>query len=518
MRKHILVTFLLILAIAVCPAFAASLVRKDTSGIYTAKKNEVELVYERTKNFKKFEQADGTFRVAGQIGNIHYKDKLSDSKETFKEIDLSINKTADKPWQYAMENNGYKARFWTKRELNGKLEMYVSRYVKEGKWLEMAPAELFWENEKGERQIISKPKPSGEPVIDNNAYTITWKNVFGPGIDYRYNVGTDKFFKTVIINSKNRLPAPKIDTKGLKLTVVLSMSWSKAVKPSKIVSKAINPKQFSYKDSAKNDLWWFQKPLGWDSSKNRKTNNLDWQIKGKDNLAVMDFSVSDTVLESETTTFPYYIDTAITEIQVGVSEDDFGGDTGTGVYPCQAQNTTSVSYMVGGWKGIFNRDGYGARGDRFASVPIPQGATINSASLAWNISLIEGTINNQIVGGALDSVGTFAEGYTVSAVYATDPTTAIVAWNPSSTGWQTSGNLSSIISEITSRAGWVSGNPLLLMTMYATTTTTTTQRVTAYTYDNNASDGAKFNCTYTIPPVRPSTHLQNSTWRNATIR
>ena len=95
MRKHILVTFLIVPAIAVCPVFAISLVKKDSSSVYMSKKNEVELVSERTKNFKKFEQADGTFRVAGQIGNIHYKDKLSDSKETFKEIDLSINKASN---------------------------------------------------------------------------------------------------------------------------------------------------------------------------------------------------------------------------------------------------------------------------------------------------------------------------------------------------------------------------------------------------------------------------------------
>ena len=67
----------------------ANIIEQDTSGVYQPKKNETELVNERTETFKKFSLGNGQFRVAGQVGAIHYKEDYSNDRETFKEIDLT---------------------------------------------------------------------------------------------------------------------------------------------------------------------------------------------------------------------------------------------------------------------------------------------------------------------------------------------------------------------------------------------------------------------------------------------
>lgn len=209
-----------------------SLASKDTSGTFEEKENESEIIEERTRSFKKFSQGDNKYRVGGQIGPVHYKEDPFSETETYKEIDLTIKEANGlESYDYKMDNNGYQAYFWNEKKTNGDKIKYVARYERAGKWLEMAPVELIYENNKGERQEISQPQDAGAPEINNDEYTITWKNAFGKDIDFRYNVAPDHFFKTVIVNNKEALPEPTIDKDGLKLTVVMSIAWDDEAKP-----------------------------------------------------------------------------------------------------------------------------------------------------------------------------------------------------------------------------------------------------------------------------------------------
>ena len=181
---------------------SGSIADKDNSGTLKTKSGETELVNERTETFKKFQEADGSFRVGGQVGPVHYKKNPESKTEQFKEINLTILPTVNKEWNWAVEANEYSARFWQKKVVEEKEILYAAQFHRLGKSIEMAPVELVWENAAGERQVISKPVYVPDPIIDNNNYTITWRNAFGEGIDFRYNVSPDKFFKTVIINKK----------------------------------------------------------------------------------------------------------------------------------------------------------------------------------------------------------------------------------------------------------------------------------------------------------------------------
>jgi hypothetical protein len=495
---------------------ATTLAYKDSSGAFSPKPGEVELVNDRTENFKSFKEPGGQVRVAGQLGPIHYKDNPSDPAEIFKDIDLTINPVANQPREYAMDHNGYQANFWSERELNGQSEKYVARYLQNGKWLEMAPSELVYENDAGQHQLISKPQASGEPVVNNDDYTITWKDVFGKGIDYRYNVGTDKFFKTVIVNSKDALPPPTIDTKGLKLTVTLSLAWSQDARPNDASirnigatsldsgtefatagSQSTNPSPFSFQDAKNQDLWWFQKPLGWDSSTKQNTSTLDWQIEGKDSLARMDISLPVSVLEDQKTTFPYYIDSLIIpEQQVSAANRnaDYYKDA---VYYDGAPNyTCSGSYA----------SYYKAAGtiSRFTP-PIPGGYNILSANLTYraNSSLSATTVNTRIKGEHSSNSAVLSDQANFDA---RTLTTAVVAWDAipawTANNWYQSPDISSVVQEIVGIGGWTSGNGMLFAwnDWDERSTLSAYRQVDAYGFTGNTS-GPKFNATYSTTPT-----------------
>ena len=233
-------------------ASESSLAKKDNSGVFDATEDELEVVSDRTEQFKKFKDNTNTYRVAGQIGPIHYKEDPYSQDEVYKEIDLTIDtgKNNDYGSDYYMDNNGYQAYFWNKKESSDGAEAsYVARFVRAGKWIEMSPAGLYWENSLGERELISTPKGTIAPDINNENYYISWKNVFGEGIDFRYNVNSDKFFKTVIINSKESLPAATISGEGLKLTVVMAMAWDNSAKADNNFAKDTDAENLSINEN-----------------------------------------------------------------------------------------------------------------------------------------------------------------------------------------------------------------------------------------------------------------------------
>jgi hypothetical protein len=293
-----------------------SLADKNTSGTFSAGVDEVELISARTRGFKKFSLPDAPsglkrYRVGGQIGPIHYREDPFSTTEEFKEIDLETNLTPSESWDAACETNGFQVRFWQNRLVSGKTVRYIAQYRRAGKWLAMAPLVLAWENDIGERQIISKALAVGAPVINNDAYQITWSDVFGTGIHFRYNLRPDEFFKTVIIDNKTDLPLPTIGLSGLKLTIVLALAWHSDSKADNGFSDSIttsdlpddsididNPDEelvdadkFSFKDVLLRDTWWMQKPKAWDSAEERHSIDIEWRLRRKNNSIFGLFSV-----------------------------------------------------------------------------------------------------------------------------------------------------------------------------------------------------------------------------------
>lgn len=148
-------------------------------------------------------------------------------------------------------------------------------------------------------------------------------------------------------------------------------------------------------------------------------------------------------------------------------------------------------------------------GSRWTGVTIPNAATIDAATLTV---VIPGTGDDeplhQVRGEAADDAATFTTAS--NSVDARGRTTAVVQWNSTNLGatagsaWEwgaaagapTAGaNLNAIVQEIVDRAGWASGNALVMI--WEQHTGDAARDLRTRHYDNGTSDAAKLDIDYT---------------------
>ena len=517
-----------------------SLAGKENSGLFRAKSGEHEVLEKREENFKTFDQGNGKYRVVGSVGPIHYKNDPLDTTEQFKEIKLNIlphQKSDSEDWDYSVDDNGYQVRVWNNRTVEQKDVSYIAQFRRAGKYLEMAPSELVWENSAGDRQIISAALKNNQPVVDNNNYTITWQNVFGPGVDFRYNISPDKFFKTVIVNKKDALSAPVIDKKGLKLTVVMAISWDSDTKlanhfssDSKVIglesasetekllknsndkesvldkSDLNNPSEslessseFSFKDLTDKDLWWSGQPKAWDSGESKHFFDLDQKFIRTDKNVFTNLSLDAASVDSSDTVYPLYLDTVITQEQVGTSLGDVRRAWLNDIWQTN-------DWLVSGSSGVNNvKEGCAVR---FTTVPIPSGVTVSAATLGFyaypNAQGADSTnIKTKIRAQAADNAAIFSNQADFDARFPSSVTTAYSLWDSFGAVTDktlfTSPDIANVVQEVVNRAGWVSDNSMVFFwDDYDQRSTVGYRRVT-YSYDNTAANAPVFNATYYTP-------------------
>lgn len=478
-----------------------TLASKDQSGTFAAAVGEVE--ESRTHSFKRFRLADAPdgrkrFRVGGSIGPVHFRTDPFDETESWKEIDLDVKLTPGKPWDAAVETNGYQVRLWQNRTVAGKVIRYIAQFRRAGKSLTMAPVALVYVNTAGDRQLISRPVAGITPTIDNDANRVTWTNCFGPGIHFRYNLRPDEFFKTVIIDHKTDLPAPTIGLTGLRLAVVLTLAWdaeaANGFGKNQDLSEVTGDDDDGTEDEsladagdyahadARGPLWWIKKPRAWDAAGDVPM-RMDIRRKGGRVYAIC--SVTRAAVNGAT--YPLEIDTAITEEQVGAGMDD--GYDYNGSYGSDRRSRT---YM------IFDDTGATANGlVRFTTVPIPKGVTINSSTMSLRINSY-GRISTTFYCENVDSSLDLADPNTIISSRALTTASAATGslTNLGSVGtWWTTPSLAGPVQEVVNRGGWASNNAMSIIGMDANTGAVTGGCWS--TYEEGASYGAKFNCTYT---------------------
>jgi hypothetical protein len=501
----------------------ATLAERDTSGTLTPGEGEVELLNRRTRTAKVFHLGGRRYRIGGSIGPVHYRRDPFDEQEELKEIDLDVILTPGEAWDAACETNGYQLRFWQQREVGGRIVRYIAQFRRAGKWLAMAPVALVWTNDAGEKQLISVPQAVGVPRIDNEMGRVTWQNVFGHGLHFRYNLVPDGFFKTLIVENKASLPQPTIGRAGLRLTLVMALSWHSKAATTNGFAEGItiadlnsdpaasdapdeeleNPEQFSFRDGLARDLWWLRKPRAWDSYESEEGGPrmvaVDHRLRRKGNYVFAALSVLATALNNPAVVYPVYVDVVMGEEQVGASADD--GFEGGGPYPGEdSNNGLALAYQVIGASTLK----YYEAGWRFQSVPIPQGATINSASLKVRCRTTRAYTSGWRCGAEdVDSSNAWEDGvHHIHDAYAAR-TTAFTDWDvgPWTAGtWYNTPDISAVIEEVVVRAGWSSENNLSLMLWYRTASyPASNEYENTSQWDDDPTKAAKFNCTYTEP-------------------
>lgn len=478
--RRLIVATAFLISFFFCGLVCAESIVSKRANLYVAKDGEVEQVSERTRGFKKYKSGPRQYRVGGQVGPIHYRtDPFSDT-EQYKEIDLDILLTPGEPWDAACETNGYQVRFWNSRNIGGKVVRCVVQFRRAGKWIAIAPLALIWENTAGQRQLISKPQAGIIPTIDNDTYRVMWSNLFGSGLHYRYNLYPDEFFKTVIIDNKTDLPVPTIGLAGLKLTVILGISWHGNSEPangfssgiipsvlpngadeSSIDEELVNSDKFAFRDEFLRNVFWLQRPRAWDSAEPRHDVDLEWRLKRRGNFVYAALSVVAAVLDNVNVVYPVYVDVDMAEEDVGSDQDDGSHQKETShIYTrvtdmLIAGRSTATSYA---WSANF----------RFQTVPIPAGVTITAATLTMTAySTVAGiTVNTRV---QLEDRGDapFIDDDADFDASIANVTTAFATWNnvPAFTDGveYTSPDFASSVHEVVNGVvGWNSGQDMMV--------------------------------------------------------
>jgi hypothetical protein len=138
---------------------------------------------------------------------------------------------------------------------------------------------------------------------------------------------------------------------------------------------------------------------------------------------------------------------------------------------------------------------------RFTGVTIPPGATITAATLTWTAMVTQTSIAVAMKVHAAAADNQAAP--TSLATHAAIPrTTAFVAYDGNgATGWTiesiySPSDLGSVIQEVINRAGWVSGNALVILTDNNGSSDSASRQ--AYDYQNSTSKAAKLDITYSV--------------------
>jgi hypothetical protein len=180
-------------------------------------------------------------------------------------------------------------------------------------------------------------------------------------------------------------------------------------------------------------------------------------------------------------------------LQVGASSDD-----ARNLAPLGAGSLTVVTMHLG----KFNTTDKYWLGFRFAGVTIPNGATINSATLDFYSSGTAIGTSPLVIfyGNAIDNATTFNT--TTEKPESKARTTATVAktytsalWNPTIGFGIETVDMATIVQEIINRAGWVSGNALSILAYDNGSANSTYIGIS--TYDNASTKAAKLTIGYT---------------------
>ncbi len=245
-------------------------------------------------------------------------------------------------------------------------------------------------------------------------------------------------------------------------------------------------------------------------------------IKGlRVNASVNDGILTETLDVSSGLSYPVEIDPTI-DVQVGASAGDirvyWNGSAwvtdGIAIALVATGYFSNIAYKQGG-------------GYRFLNVTVPNSATINSAYLTLTAvsNLSNDNVNSVIIGDDEDNAAVFStladyqarRGTDVGGADNTKRTTASVTWNAidnwTANNEYQSPSIVSIVGEITTRAGWTSGNAMVLFWddhQGLSTAVNNTYR-DCYAYDGFTTKAAKLHIEYTVIPSIPTTTTNTTT-------
>ena len=374
----------------------------------------------------------------------------------------------DAPWQKKMvlaDYNAYAFREATLGFDQGQLIEY--RHPASGESVSFEPQQLQWTNDLDQIEPVEDPQAIAATIDDD---MLTWVGAYGSGIDFRWQTQATQLMKFIDIDSLASLGAPPqfiIDggnpvlkvglifqkTAGIEIWVD-GVEWDeKSNNPQTTLSNV----EFRLATTGE-QIWHFKAPKAWDQ-------NADTEpvMRLRKSAITLFVEILTPWSWLETASYPVIVDASV-EVDIATGLHDAYQDVGGGA------NRTSVGHQVG-----TGSTGSGtpnlAIGFRFA-VAIDQGVTVNTGTYielykddtAWI------TVQCTWYADDVDDAAAIANNEDMTDGGDRTATTATVSCNeninrllntyhkyPAGGEWQ------SIIAELVARAGWSSGQYMMLI-------------------------------------------------------
>ncbi len=514
-RKHIIVC---IIGILILSAIAYVIFRGNKPPSSQTEKIVEQTAYSVKKYKGKIDGKD-TYTIETTLAPRWFKD----GDNIWKSYDTNIVK-ANGTYQYQLSASDHQAYF---RDTVG--DKSIVRVEKDQKPLQMTPQALYFVNDQGQKQLIAHPDKTASAVAKDN--TITYKNIYGDGIDMRFTTTSTQVIKELIINTHDSLPEPKISNAYLELKLAIDMAEGTMVMlPTEegvtelILSKGKTDIKNGvlFADKNNDPLYAFPPAVARDSNRGREKllisssgstdSKLKFTLEHENGKTTASVATPYTWLKQAQ--YPVMIDPTI-DLQVN--------DTNNDVYYGQSfdhySNNGYDGYLYAGtWDNLGEHVGL-----RFTNVTIPSGATVTSSTIQVYGEGIDdpGSVSNvhlKIWGDDADNPAAWSSSGG-NRPHEITQTTAGVDWDPATwpnwgaPAWVTSPDISPIVQEIVDRPGWVSGNSMRFA-VWNDSTVGPSLTVSWQDYSLNASLAAKISITYTTetptstPPLLQEVHFE----------
>lgn len=376
--------------------------------VVTPRAGEIELPERRTRHSKVFQKPDGGFRVTSRVRPQHWDDNGTwvEVDETPKSVDGRNWTTSSTPYVLNWDSETLTLSYQSRKggdvvvrltELDGApLSGKPSAAVKEGQDIVCTVAPQLEIRLRVRSHGVEIYKILRGPAAPRR---LTWEVIEGDLTNIRFDP-----MNTSGVDNLDKSQARK-QTGAFNRQRTIEISHNKT--PDNFVS---NP--------------------------GKKTYSVTEEFTGRTRFVDPTTRARSWVAEVE---YPVEIDVTVNESTVAAADDGRGHAT----YDYWRQN-------------FVHTIGYGTTyccGIRFQTVDVPQGATINSATLTLNITNRSGTQNSTFSGQAVDDAPAWAN-LSANSPFTMAKTTANTVWaTPATTGIKNI-DVTSIIQEIINRPGW----------------------------------------------------------------
>lgn len=388
------------------------------------------------------------------LGDIHYGPSEDQEIDTAWVADTGA-------WQYQMVLADFHAH--ARNILNaGTLVEYRNPYTNE--WITFQPLGVNYANEFDSRQQLALPQAVSAVVNDDTLY---WENGYGTGRHFQYVTQTERLQKLFIVDALANLPAPEpwmTGTVDLEIEFIIAYSagvnaWVDGVEWDK-TTKVQTGNRIEFRDTLSNVNWYLDYPRADDSNPLGSSTVVgQYQLRKQGNNFYITVRIPKTWVDAAV--FPIKIDPTVTPLVAASADDamcDDGGLkdlTGTSLFLGVATNLNPPSRTTG---------------LRFI---LPSVTNTDNIDLAYIEMVHEyGATSDmpiRIIGDAQDNAPAWVNLTTFASetTYTTNFYSTHVSQTYSSTEHMrimtTSQDISAVVEEITSRAGWSAGNGIRFM-------------------------------------------------------